>query len=235
MKILGFLPFLLIGQVSFAQETFKLDRASREYDLVIQVQACGGEAQDYNANTCNGPARVSLHKKGVKSAFQVLSLPNIELYKDTVTYNPEVNKNQRGIYAEEYGVVFDDFDFDGKQDLAICNGRNGGYGGPSYNIYLFHQKSQQFVENRRLSRLTEGVYLGLFFPDAKRHLLIAYSKSGCCYHETEKYQMTNSKPILVEKIIEDATIEQRGLVRVTTKKLINGKWVTRVRKKKASH
>jgi hypothetical protein len=233
MKILGFLLFLLTWQVSFAQETLKLDHASREYDLVIQVQACGGEAQDHNANTC-GPALVSLYKKGVKSTFQVLSLPNIELYKDTIAYNPEVNKKPRGIYAEEYGVVFDDFDFDGRQDLAICNGRKAGYGGPSYNIYLFHKKSQQFVENRRLTGLTEGGYLGLFFPDAKRHLLVTYSKSGCCYHETERYQMTNSRPKLVEKIIEDATVEQRDLVKVTTKKLIKGKWVVRVRKEKAN-
>ena len=84
MKMLGFLLFLLTGQVSFAQETLKLDRASREYDLVIQVQACGGEAQGHDANKCNGSGRVSLYKKGGQSAFQVLSLPNIEPYKDTI-------------------------------------------------------------------------------------------------------------------------------------------------------
>ena len=232
MKVLVILLFLLTGQVSLAQETLKLNRASRQYDLVIRVQACGGEAQRNDANTCNGPARVSLYKKGVQSPFQVVNLPNIELYRDTVAYNPTLNNKPRGIYAEEYGVVFDDFDFDGVQDLAICNGRNGGYGSPSYNIYLFDKKSRRFVENRRLNRLTEGVYLGLFFPDAKRHLLIAYSKSGCCYHETEMYQIINSKPILVEKIIDDATAGRGGIGKITTKKLINGKWVTRVRKEK---
>jgi hypothetical protein len=232
MKIVVTLLLLLTRQMSFAQETLKLDRVSQEYDLVIRVQACGGEAQRHDANTCNGPARVSLYKKGGHSPVQVLNLPNIELYKDTAAYNPAINKTPRGIYAEEYSVVFDDFDFDDTQDLAICNGRNGGYGSPSYNIYLFHKKSKRFVENRRLTRLTEGVYLGLFFPDAKRHLLIAYSKSGCCYHETEKYQMANSKPILVEKIIDDATAGTGGIGRVTTKKLVNGKWATRVRKEK---
>ena len=231
MKLFAILLFLLTGQVSFAQETFKIDRASREYDVVIRVKACGGEAQGNDANTCNGPAQVSLYKKGVQSTFQVLHLPNIELYKDTVAYNPTMNKKARGIYAEEYSVVFDDFDFDGKQDLAICNGRNGGYGAPSYNIYLFDKKSNRFVENRRLTRLNEGVYLGLFFLDARRKLLVAYSKSGCCYHETEKYRMVNNKPILVEKMIEDAS---RGdsTVSTTTRKLINGKWVTKVTKEK---
>jgi hypothetical protein len=235
MKLFVILLFLLIGQVSFAQETLRLDRASREYDLVIRVKACGGKEQRNDANTCNGPARVSLYKKGAQTPVQVLNLPNIELYKDTVAYNPIMNKKPRGIYAEEYGVVFDDFDFDGTQDLAICNGRNGGYGSPSYNIYLFDKRSNHFVENRRLNHLTEGVYLGLFFPDVERHLLIAYSKSGCCYHETEEYQLVNSKPILVEKIIEDATTGNRGSVKVTTKKLINGKWVTRVRKEKSNN
>ena len=231
MKILVVTLFLLTGPVSFSQETLKLDRASREYDVVIQVQGCGGEAQSNNANICNGPARISLYKKGIQSPFQVLNLPNIELYKDTATHNPTIDRKPRGIYAEEYSIVFDDFNFDGRQDLAICNGRNGGYGGPSYNIYLFNTQSNRFVENRGLTRLNQGVYLGLFFPDPKSKLLSTYSKSGCCYHEAEKYRVVNTRPLLVEKIIEDAT-GGGSFVRITTKKLVNGKWVTSVRRKK---
>jgi hypothetical protein len=143
-----------------------------------------------------------------------------------------MNTKPRGIYEEEYTVVFDDFDFDGTQDLAICSGRKGGYGGPSYNVYLFDKKANHFVENRRLNRLTENVYLGLFFPDAKRRLLIAYSKSGCCYHETEEYQMVKGRPKLVKKIIEDATAGNGSIVRVTTKRLVNRKWVSTVRRER---
>jgi hypothetical protein len=162
-------------------------------------------------------------------------LPNIEIYKDTAAFNPQINKKARGIYEEEYGVIFDDFNFDGRQDLAICNGRNGGYASSSYDVYLFDKRLHKFIANRRLSRLTEGVYLGLFFPDAKRRLLIAFWKSGCCYHETDKYRLVNNRPVLVEKIIEDATIGKGKFARVTTRKLINGKWVARVTREKINN
>lgn len=179
--LLNILVLLIAEQLCPAQETFKLQTASREYDVVVTVKACGEEEQRRDPNTCNGPASFSLYGKGAKAPFQVLRLRHIELYKDTLVYNPQITKKPRGVYEEEYSVVFDDFDFDGKQDLAICNGRNGGYGSPSYNVYLFDNRSKKFTANGKLTRLTEGVYLGLFFPDAKERLLIAFSKSGCCY------------------------------------------------------
>jgi len=49
-----------------------------------------------------------------------------------------------------------------------------------------------------------GVYFGLFLVDPKKKLLLAFSKSGCSYHETEKYKVVNNRPVLVEEIIEDA-------------------------------
>jgi hypothetical protein len=221
-------------QASFAKEILKIQNASREYDLVVQIESCGGEKQDNNPNTCNGVARVSIYRKSAQSPFQVISLPNVEIYKDTIAYNPRLNPKPRAVYEEEYSFVFEDFNFDGREDLAICNGRNGGYGGPSYNVYLFNKQSNNLSENKRLSRLTEGGYLGLFLVDAKKRQLITLSKSGCCYHETEKYKVANNTPVLVEKIIEQASGgDTTGYdVVITTRKLINGKWVKRVRKEK---
>jgi hypothetical protein len=225
--LLGVLVLLLAAQVLSAQETFKIQNASREYDVLVQVASCGGAEQNNDPNNCSGAARVSLYRKGAKSPFQVLRLPNVEIYKDTIAYNPKINEKPRGLYEEEYSFVFQDFDFDGRDDLAICNGRNGGYGGPSYNVYLFNNRLRQFVENRRLSKLTEDKYLGLFLIEPKKRRLLAFSKSGCCYHETEVYKVLNGRPILVEKEIEDATGET---VVVTTRKLIKGKWVKSVRR-----
>jgi len=57
---------------------------------------------------------VSASKERCSITFQVVNLPNIELYRDTVAYNRPERKTAR-IYAEEYGVVFDDFDFDARR------------------------------------------------------------------------------------------------------------------------
>jgi len=216
---------------SFAQETFKINSSSAVYDIVIDIDRCDEEQKRFNL--CIGPGRVSIYRKGSAVPFQILSLKNLEVNKDQLAYNPEIDKNIRKLYDDEYSLIFGDFNFDANEDLAVCNGRNGGYGGPSYNVYLYNAKSKKFIENVRLSKLTEG-YLGLFFVDSKKRQLLAYSKSGCCYHETEVYKVIHNKPVLAEKIIEEASGDDATgyVVKVTTRKLLNGKWVKRVTRKR---
>jgi hypothetical protein len=141
LRVLSIAALLLAltERTSSAQETLKIQNVSRDYDLVVRVAACGHE--QYNPNLCNGATRISLYHKGASSPFQVLHLPNTEIYKDTIAYNPKISTKRRGLYDDEYSFVFEDFNFDGKDDLAICNGRRGGYGGPSYTIFLFEQRS----------------------------------------------------------------------------------------------
>src|ERR1044071_3774470 len=191
--------FLSAGSVR-ADETIRVENSSKKYALEVKVAGCGGAERSNDENNCDGPARVSLYRKGAKTPFQVLRLPNLQLYRDTAAYSPETSAKPRGIYAEEYTFVFEDFDFDGEEDLAVCNGRDGGYGGPSYNVYLFDKRAKRFVENQRLSELTDAPYLGLFFRDPKRKRLTVQSKSGCCYHETAVYRMAGGRPVLVEQI-----------------------------------
>ena len=221
---------LLAARASSGQETFKVQNALRGYDLTVNVTDCGDEE-----HKCSGPALVRIFRKGSAAPLQSLSLPSVEIYRDTVAHNPETSPEPRRMYEEEYSFVGDDFNFDGLEDLAVCNGRMGGYGGPSYTVFLFDRRRGRFAENRALSRLTEGVYLGLFFPDPKRKRLAAFSKSGCCYHETERYSVVNNRPVLVEKVTEDATDAGgagRGFVTVTTRKRVGRRWVvTRKRRK----
>jgi hypothetical protein len=228
--LLAALLLLLAARVSSGQETFKVQKALRGYDLTVHLSSCGDEE-----HKCSGPALIRIFRKGGAAAFQSLSLPSVEIYRDTVEHDDEAGQNPRGLYAEEYSVVGNDFNFDGLEDFAVCNGREGGYGGPSYNVFLFDKRSGRFVESRPLSRLTEGGYLGLFFPDAKKRRLTAYSKSGCCYHETDVYAVVNNRPVLVEKVVEDATLwggAEEGFVLVTTKRKVKGRWVVTRKKEK---
>ena len=223
------------ARAASAAETIKVENVSKLYDLEVRVASCGGEGQDNDANRCNGPATVRVFRKGSRAPFQTLRLPNVELYKDTAAYSPETSAKPRGLYAEEYSFVFDDFNFDGREDLAACNGRDAGYGGPSYTVFLFDARADKFAESRALSRLAGGEYLGLFFTDPKRKTLTAYSKSGCCYHETSVFSVVRGVPVLVEKTVEDATTEggaPEGFMVVTTRKKVGGRWVVTKKRRK---
>lgn len=219
---------------SARQQEIRIERASRNYNLVVQVEQCKGSGQeDEGRETCTGPASVGFYRKGARTPFQTLRLPNVELNRVTLAHGAETGGQPRRLYAEEYGFVFDDFNFDGAEDVAVCNGRDSGYNGPSYSVFLFDPRSRRFVENTRLSELAEGAYLGLFFTDRRRKQLVAQSKSGCCYHETAKFRVVNNRPVLVEKITEQASGREDGKVDVvtTTRRRVGRRWVETVRRK----
>ena len=209
-----------------SEELFQIQNASREYDLAVIVEPSGGDKSGNDSNVCRGPALVSITRKGAESPFQKLNMSNIEVHRDQIAFNSAIDNRPRKLYDDEHSFIFGDFNFDGKEDLAICNGRSGGYGAPSYSVFLYSEQSKQFVENKRLSRLTEG-YLGLFFVDPRKRQIIAYWKSGCCYHETEIYNFVKNRPVIAERAIEKAISE--NLIKTTTMTLRNGRWFRQVR------
>lgn len=226
-SILVVIACLLIPRPALSLETIRITQVSNEYDFEVNVEGCGGESRNNEPNHCSGKARIGVFRKGEKSPFQILRLPNIEFRKDRTAHNPKKDGEGRDDYGQAYGLVSEDFNFDGYRDLAICNGRTGGYGGPSFTIFLFDNKSHRFIENKQLSRLTDAPGLGLFVADIENKQLVVHSKSGCCYQETKKFQMLNSKPVLVEKVMDDSTGDIRV---VTTEKLIKGKWSKSVKR-----
>lgn len=232
----GLLLVLAAGQAARAQEQVKSGEASKKYDVTVRPGECGASKRGgEDAGEDSVPARVQIFRKGAKSPFQVLCMPSVWVNSEQFAYSPETAARQRVLYDDEFSVVFDDFNFDGLEDLAVCNGRNGGYGGPSYTVFLFARRAGRFVESPALSRLNEGVYLGLFFPDAKAKTLTALSKSGCCYHETEVYKVVGDRPVLVEKVIEDATLGSgapEGYLLVTTRKRVGSRWVVTKKREK---
>jgi hypothetical protein len=221
------LMLFLLASPAAAGQTFRIDKASKTYTLEVKITRC---EDDQSEGRCAGPATIGIYRKNEKAPFQQLSLRRIEVGREQLAYNPELNKKPRKVYDDEYSFIFGDFNFDGNEDFAVCNGREGGYGAPSYNVYIFNATTGKFAENRSLSRLTIG-YLGLFFVEPKTKQLVALSKSGCCYHETQKYRIVNDRPVLVEKIIEDAGGPEDFVV-VTTKRLVNGRWIKSVKKEK---
>lgn len=216
MKIQIFFIILLFSAAAnvFGQQNFLLKKASMEFDVRIKIEKC-------EADTCEGKAMVSISKKNAAKPFQTLQMPNLFLELGT---DQKPTANLIELYGQNNsGVVFDDFNFDGAADLALRNGNDGAYGGPSYDILLFSKTTNNFVKNIALTKLASE-NLGLFTVNNKTKTLETFNKSGCCWHQTVRYQVVNDRPKKVYVFTEDAASGAGEKVVLTTETLINGRW-----------
>jgi hypothetical protein len=217
IAILLLLVFLTVSASASAQKTFYIKDASKYFDVGVKVEKCDDEF-------CRGRSTFSFYKKGSKAPYQVINLPDtlVQLQNDG---KPLVNVNM--LYDEQSILNVGDFNFDGMEDVALCDGDNGSYGGPSYRVYLSSRAAGKFVYNKPLTDL--GRHLGMFTVDEKNKTLETFDKSGCCWHVTERYKVVGDRPVKVFEEVEDATIPDETKVKVTTKRLENGKWRTSVK------
>jgi hypothetical protein len=135
---------LIFCSFVFSQQNFEIKNASENYDLVIEVAECKN-------GICQGKVKYSIYKKGENKPFEIFNLSDSGfLLKDNGL--PSINISR--LYDEESAVNFGDFDFDGREDLALNDGRNGGYGGASYQVYLFSRQSKKFVRSQSFTNFS---------------------------------------------------------------------------------
>jgi hypothetical protein len=177
-----------------------------------------------DASTCEGKAIFSFYKKGGTTPYQVIKQEDTYLEFDE---GGKPTVNQTLLYDKQSVINIDDFNFDGMEDVAICNGRNGSYAMPSYDIYLSSRSAGKFVYSEAFSDL--GQHLGMLEVDKKQKTLQTFDKSGCCWHITERYSVIKNRPVKIFIEEEDATLPDESKVKITTKRLVNGKWQTKVK------
>lgn len=216
-SIFSFYKTIPDDKITNGQKTFELKDASKYFDIKISVESC-------EDGFCGGMAMFSFYKKGSNSAYQVIKMKDTQIQLDE-SGNAQANISM--LYDNQSVVNIDDFNFDGIEDIAICDGANGSYGGPSYQIYLSSKSAGKFVHNEKFSEL--GTHLGMFTVDKKKKVLRIFDKSGCCWHVTEEYAVVNNRPVKIFVQEEDATIADEKKVKITTKNLVKGKWQTKVK------
>lgn len=173
--------------------------------------------QDCDDDSCGGEGFIIVYGPNNEELFRVGSRarPN-QLHFDVNDGKPASNVRQLP-YGEHSLIISDDFDFDGDADLAIRDGDNGCYGGPSFDVHL--KSEDGFVRSPELAELTVG-FCGLFQVDAKHKQLRTMTKSGCCWHEYTTYDVVDGKPRAIEVVTE--TLEE-----TTEKRLVREKWVVK--------
>jgi len=219
-KKFGFI-LIAIGQLYFSQSQFEIKDASKQFDAKITVQNCDGD-------TCSGEGIIKLIDKKSKKVFQILQSDDLYFYlnKDE---KPSVNVIQ--LYNEQSPLIFDDFNLDGTEDIAIRNGNQSGYGGPSYDVYVYNSTKKQFVLSEELTALAYE-NLGMFQTDSERKRIITFAKSGCCWHITTEYAVIPKKGLQkVYEIEEDATGDGENM-KVITRNWVNNKWIVKTKKYK---
>ncbi len=220
LMVKSLILILIFCSFVFSQQKFEIKNASKNYDVKIDVEKCEN-------GFCEGKAKFSLFRKNADKPFQIINLNDTELWLDK---SGQAQANVTLRYDEQSAVNFDDFNFDGFEDIAVCDGRNGSYGMPSYQVYLFSPKTGKFIHNLQFSKL--GQHLGMFEIDRKHKTLLTFDKSTCCEHYLVEYKIVNGRPKKIKEINEYYNLKNNGYTVTETRKLINGKWRTWIKREK---
>jgi hypothetical protein len=211
----AFASLLLPGFAHAAD--FNIPDASPQYGARIHVETCDKDA-------CSGPAKIELYRRADKSTVQRIETADLAILLGDKK-QPAANITQ--LYSDQSAIIIADFNFDGSEDLAIRNGNNSGYGGPSYDVYVYHATKKQFVPAADLTELASSK-LGMFQVDAKRKRLITFEKSGCCWHMTTEYAVVPGKGLLDVYSKEEAVRADGERVDVIVSERVelkaDGKW-----------
>jgi len=218
--ILLLVLFITTSNLSFGQKEFSINDGSKTYSVLITVAKC-------ESNECSGEGTVVLYDKSSNIIFQTIKSEDLYFFHEGLL-SPAVNVIE--IYGGQSPLIFDDFNFDGSEDLAVRNGNNGSYGGPSYDIYLLNAATKQFEINSKFTELA-SVNLGMFDTDREKKRIITFNKSGCCRHITTEYEVLNNNLIKVYELEEDAAVDS-GYVTVIEHKLTKGVWYVSTKKSK---
>jgi len=222
MRTLIVLAFALMpAGATAAGPVYSIESVAKNYNARFTVDHCA-------KTDCGGKATIEIIDKRTKKTIQTLYSKDLTFFLDEKQL-PTANVIE--LYGEQSPLIFDDFNFDGHVDVAVRNGNNSGYGGPSYDIYLYNQQLHKFMLSKALTQLA-STNLGMYTTDAKRKRLITFTKDGCCWHQTSEYLVINNAPQAVARLIEDA--RTGDVVTVTTETYTNGKWSKRAKKYKTS-
>lgn len=174
---------VLYAHVAFAQATYTVDDFSPDYRATVYIA---------QPNEVFSPGWISIEDKKTKK--ELFKVESEELAIDTE--NGKVIPNIKELpYGRQSVIQYEDFNFDGIKDLAIEDGQESCYHGPSFTVYLGIKKG--FKRSKEFTDLAHN-YCGMFDIDAKEKTISTMTKSGCCWHQQSLFKIKNGLPFAVE-------------------------------------
>lgn len=204
MKTLLTILFAISSAFLFAQTIFTVDNFSKDYYGKIQIE-------DTAEVTSKG--WVAIYERNTNK--ELVKVTSQELYLSL--HDGKALANIKSLpYGEQSLIMYEDYNFEGKNDLAICDGQNSCYHGPSFQIYLASKNG--FILSNEFTKLAQE-NCGMFDTDSAAKKIYTMTKDGCCYHEFAEYIVENNKP----KVIKINTESQTMPFSTSTEEIWNGK------------
>ena len=192
-----FCVFTVFGQHKFP---IKIQDFSDQYEAIIE------KLDNYKLIQTKDDKYLApyvIRIKNKKDGKQVLESYSRDLPYDVIKENNEASANIKELpYGTQSVLIYEDFNFDGKKDLALMSGYHSCYGGPAFNIYL--AKSDGFEFSPTFAELGHN-YCGMFHVNEKDEILHTMMKSGCCWHEYSDFRVIDNQPKIVKAITFDYT------------------------------
>lgn len=183
MKLILTSIFLVLSSILFSQTKFKIDDFSKDYYGLVIIQ---DTAQVYSKGS------IAIYNS--KTNKQILKI-HVQELAFTLNDNKLLSNIKSIPYGEQSLIMYEDYNFDGIKDLAINDGQNSCYHGPSFKIYL--ASNNDFSFNKDFTRLAQD-YCGMFHVDSENKTLETMRKDGCCWHEYSLFIVENNKPKAIQ-------------------------------------
>lgn len=180
--------------------------------VTLHMKANGCSSFTDEIAVCNGGMRLTITNSSA-NVNQVIGLSTVFINNKYTLYDGPLTD---GGVRDTYSFLLSDVNGDGNDDLIVWTGRDGGYGGPSFDVYLFNAAEHKYVYSQAYSDLTVGS-AGLFTIENGK--LKTITKDGCCTHIFEMYQVESDEPKLVERVTE-STSDGSDKISVKTERLI---------------
>lgn len=196
---------------SSARTTYSLQKFSDKYRATLEVS---------DDNDVFRPGIIRVYDQ--KSGAVLMQVQSDELVLDTNSSTNEVKANVHELpYGEQSVLIYEDFNFDGIKDLALMDGQNSCYHGPSFQVFLGSKDG--FTHSDSFTDLAQN-YCGMFGVDKKARQLSVMTKDGCCLHEMATYSIRDGEPYQETHTVIDQTAPS-GLIEETHGQNKNGKMV----------
>ena len=182
---------------SFGQVTFKIDGFSDRYY---------GRAYISDTSEVFSEGWVAVYDR--KTNKELIHVDADELSFDL--HDDQLKANIAEIpYGEHSLLLYEDFNFDGKNDFALMDGQHGCYHGPSFQIFLASNKG--FTFSPGFTELAQE-NCGMFSVNEEENTISTMTKDGYGWHKFSTYIVKDNEPFLIRTLIEDVRNEPINII-----------------------